>query len=49
MFYKNQPDGGARRGPCEKSGLKVVICHPRSVSAKFGIGRGNGSGDKIRA
>ena len=30
-----------------KSG--VVICHPTSMCAKFGIDRGNGSGDKSRA
>ena len=49
VFCKNRPHGGARGGPCEKAGLEVVICHPRSVCAKFGIDRGNGSGDKSRA
>ena len=42
VFYKKRPDGGARGGPCEKSGLEVVIWHPRSVCAKFGMDRGNG-------
>ena len=32
-----------------QAGLEVVICHPRSVCAKFGIDRGNGSEDKSRA
>ena len=31
MFDKNRPGGGARGGPCEKSGLEVVIWHPRIV------------------
>ena len=31
VFYKKSPDGGARGGPCETSGLAVVIWHPRSV------------------
>ena len=48
VFCKNRPDGGARRGACEESGAEVVICHPRSVCAKFGIDRANGGGDKSR-
>ena len=46
VFNKKRPGGGTRGGPYEKAGLEVVICHPRSVCAKFGIDRGNGSGDK---
>ena len=42
MLNKKRPGGGARGGPCEKSG-QVVIWYPRSVCAKFGINRGNGS------
>ena len=49
VFCKNWPHGGARRRQCEKAGLEVAICHPRSVCAKFGIDRGNGCGDKGRA
>ena len=45
MFCKNRPYGGARGGLCEKAGLEVVICHPRSVCAKFSIDKGNGCGD----
>ena len=41
VFDKKRPGGGARGGPCEKSGLEVVIWHPRSVCAKFSIDRGN--------
>ena len=47
VFRKNRPDGVARRGPCKKW-VEVVICHPRSVCAKFGMDRGNGAGDKSR-
>ena len=45
VFCKNRPYGGARGGPGEKAGLEVVICHPRSVCAKFSIDKGNGCGD----
>ena len=48
VFCKSLLYGGARGGPCEKAGLEVVIYHPRSVSAAFGIDRSNGSGDKSR-
>ena len=47
VFCKDQPCGGTREGPCEKAGLEVVTCHPRSVCAKFSIDRGNGSGDRV--
>ena len=46
MFSKKRTHGGARGGPCEKSGLEDVICHPGSVCATFDMDRGNGSGDK---
>ena len=36
-------------GPCEKAGLEVVICHSRSVGAKFGMDRGNASRRKSGA
>ena len=49
MYYKKRHDGGARGGPCEKSGLEVMIWHPRSVCAKFTMDRSNGCGDKGRA
>ena len=45
MFDKGRPGGGARGGPCEKSGLEVVIWHPRCVCVKFGVNRVNGRGD----
>ena len=45
MFHKGRPGGGARGGPCEKSGQKVVVSHPRSVCGKFGVDRVNGRGD----
>ena len=48
VFNKNRSGGGARGRPCEKSRLKVLIWHRRSVCAKFGIDRGNGSRDKSR-
>ena len=41
MFCKNRPHGGAG-GPYEKSGSQ-------GVCAKFGMDRGNGSGDMNRA
>ena len=40
VFCKSWPHDGARVGPCEKAGLEVVIWHPRSVCAKFGMDRG---------
>ena len=43
VFCKDRSNGGARGDQFEKAGLGVVICHPRSVCAKFGIDRGNGS------
>ena len=49
VFYKKHPGGGARGGPCDKSGLEVVILSPSSVCAKYGMDRGNGCGDKGRA
>ena len=49
VLHKNRPHGGARGGPCEKAGVKLVISLPWSVCAKFGIDRGNGCGDKSRA
>ena len=45
VFDSNRPGGGARGGPYEKSGLEVVIWHPRTVCARFGIDRGNSRGD----
>ena len=45
VFDKGRPGGGARGGPCEKSGLEVVIWHPRCVCVKFGVNRVNGRGD----
>ena len=41
VFCKKLPHSGARRGPCEKSGVEVVVSQPRSVCAKFGIDRAN--------
>ena len=47
VFCTNRPHGGARRGACQTSASDWAS--KECVCAKFGIDRGNGSGDNSRA
>ena len=45
VLCKNRPNGGARRGLCEKCGTEVQHCYPGSACAKLDRDRAYGGGD----